>query len=98
MNIEITGELREITVTVKLSGDDVPVILTSRGYKFAPTRLSTLWVREDSGRWGHVCTELKGALPKSGKEVRRTYFCAPYELPEWIGNVVSKSTPTEVDW
>lgn len=97
MKYEITGELREITVTVKLSGEDVPVISTSRGYKFTPARLHALWVRENSGRWEMVCVELKGTFPKSGREARRTYWCAPHELPGWIGNVVAKATPTEVD-
>lgn len=97
MKVEIASALREITVNVKLSGEDVPVISTSRGYKFTPDSLHALWVREDSGRWELVCTELKGTFPKSGRAARRTYWCLPHELPEWIGNAVAKATPAEVD-
>lgn len=95
MKYEITSELREITVNVKLTDDAVPVISTSRGWEFQPKSLHTLWVRENAGCWEMVCVELKGTLPKSGRSARRTYWCSVSELPEWIGGIVESTEPVE---
>lgn len=95
MNHEIISELREITISVRLTVGTVPVVSTSRGWFFTPESLHTLWVRENAGQWELVCTELKGRLPKSGKDVRRTYWSPVTELPEWIGTIVSETSPIE---
>lgn len=95
MKYEITSELREITVNVKLEGPETPVISTSRGWEFQPKSIHTLWVRENAGRWEMVCVELKGTLPKSGRSARRTYWCSVTELPEWIGAIVEETEPVE---
>lgn len=95
MNFEISSELREITVNVKLTDSEVPVISTSRGWEFQPKTLHALWVRENAGQWDMVCVELKGVLPKSGRTVRRTYWCEIKDLPEWIAWIVTSTTPTE---
>lgn len=95
MNHEIISELREITISVRLTVGTVPVVSTSRGWFFTPESLHTLWVRENAGQWELVCTELKGRLPKSGKDARRTYWGSVTELPEWIGTIVSETSPIE---
>ncbi len=95
MNHEIISELREITVNVRLAVGSVPVISTSRGWFFTPESLHTLWVRENAGSWELVCTELKGTLPKSGKDVRRTYWAELKDLPAWIVEIVTETTPVE---
>lgn len=93
MKFEITSELHEILVNVTLDGPDTPVISTSRGWEFVPSTLHTLWVREQAGSWEMICVELKGTLPRSGKNVNRTYWCATRELPTWIGEIVEATTP-----
>lgn len=95
MKHEIISELREITVSVRLTVGTVPVISTSRGWHFTPESLHTLWIRENAGSWELVCVELKGTLPKSGKDVRRTYWGALADLPSWISGIVTETTPVE---
>lgn len=95
MNYEITSELREVTVNVALTDDTTPVISTTMGWTFQPTSLHTLWVRENAGQWEMACVELKGILPKSGRNARRTYWCTMRELPEWIRDLVELTTPIE---
>lgn len=95
MKHEIISELREITVNVRLAVGTVPVVSTSRGWFFTPETLHTLWIRENAGQWELICTELKGTLPKSGKDARRTYWSSVTELPEWLGTIVSETSPIE---
>lgn len=95
MKHEIVSELREITVSVRLTDDDVPVISTSRGWTFTPDSIHTLWIRENAGSWEMVCVELAGTLPKSGRDARRTYWCSVNELPEWIWTIVQATSPIE---
>lgn len=95
MRFEITSELHEIIVNVKLEGPETPVISTSRGWEFSPSSLHALWIRENAGSWEVVYTELKGKLPKSGRNVNRTYWCGIKELPEWVGEIVEATTPIE---
>jgi hypothetical protein len=96
MRYEIFNEYQEITVNVNLSGEDVPVISTSRGWTFQPKTLHALWVRENAGSWELIGVELKGRLPKSGKRVSANYWLGIPGLPEWIGKVVTETTPIEV--
>jgi hypothetical protein len=95
MNHEIISELREITVSVRLAVGTAPVISTSRGWFFTPESLHTLWIRENASNWELVCIELRGTLPKSGKEARRTYWEERKTLPAWLGDIVSETTPVE---
>jgi hypothetical protein len=96
MRFEITSELREIIVNVTLDKSQSPVISTSRGWEFNPSTLHALWVRENAGSWEMVYVELKGTLPKSGRNVNRTFWCGIKELPEWVGEIVEATTPIEV--
>lgn len=95
MRFEITSELREIVVNVKLEDPETPVISTSRGWEFRPTTLHALWVRENAGSWEMTYVELKGKLPKSSKNASRTYWCGIKELPAWVGEIVEATTPIE---
>lgn len=95
MKHEIISELREIVVNVKLTDDRTPVISTSRGYEFTPKTLHALWVRASDEPWTMAYVELKGKLPKSGKNVNRTYWGDVEDLPDWIGSVVRETVPSE---
>ncbi len=95
MNFETIGELHEIIVNVRLTDSNVPVVSSSRGHKFSPETIHSLWIRETDGTWDMVYVELKGTLPKSGRKVSKTYWSAIRNIPEWIGEIVEKTTPKE---
>lgn len=95
MRHEITSELREIVVNVKLTDETVPVIETSRGWEFHPQTVHVLWTRQNADEWFMTYVELKGVLPKSGRSVNRTFWEELKDLPVWIAEVVTASAPIE---
>ena len=94
---EVTNEFRETTIVAKFTGEDVPVITAVNGLKFSPTKLVAMWARDNADSWRLIGVELSAVLPRSGMYVVRSFRPDAHdELPDWLRDVMSDITPSEI--
>lgn len=101
MDIEIVGELHEITKLVKLP-DDAPIITSSRGLRMKAQALSILWVRDQVPPvWEMMGVEVRGKLmtpaDKVGtRDANKNYWQGHNQLPDWIRAIVDRVIPETI--